>query len=51
VKDPGLVLRVIALVAFVTAGLLAGFALTPWLWLGVVINMAIYDRLLATAHA
>jgi ABC-type branched-subunit amino acid transport system ATPase component/MFS family permease len=45
VRDPGLVLRFIAVVAFITAGLLAGFALTPYLWLGIVINMAIAGSL------
>ena len=45
VRDPGLVLRFIAVVAFVTAALLAGFALSPYLWLGIVINMAIAGSL------
>jgi branched-chain amino acid transport system ATP-binding protein len=41
VRDPGLVIRFIALVAFITAGLLALFAFSPFVWLGVVVNMAI----------
>jgi len=41
VRDPGLVIRFIAIVAFITAGLLALFAFAPFVWMGVVINMAI----------
>jgi ABC-type branched-subunit amino acid transport system ATPase component/sugar phosphate permease len=41
IRDPGLVIRFIAVVAFVTAGLLALFAFSPVVWMGVVINMAI----------
>ncbi|MGZ4694089.1 MAG: ATP-binding cassette domain-containing protein, partial [Acidimicrobiales bacterium] len=41
IRDPGLVIRFIAIVAFITAGLLAMFAFAPFVWMGVVINMAI----------
>ena len=41
VRDPGLVIRFIAVVAFITAGLLTLFALAPFVWMGVIINMAI----------
>jgi len=40
-RDPGLVLRFIALVAIITAALSALFALSPYLWVGIVANMAI----------
>ncbi len=41
VRDPGLVIRFISVVAFITAGLLTLFAFAPFVWMGVVINMAI----------
>jgi len=40
-RDPGLVLRFIALVAVVTSALSAVFALSPYLWVGILANMAI----------
>jgi branched-chain amino acid transport system ATP-binding protein len=40
-RDPGLVLRLVGVAAFVCAGCATVFALAPWLWLGVVANMAI----------
>ena len=32
-RDPGLILRFLGVLSFIAAGLLAGFALSPWLWL------------------
>jgi len=40
-RDPGLVLRFIALVAVITSALSAVFALSPYLWVGILANMAI----------
>jgi ABC-type branched-subunit amino acid transport system ATPase component/predicted MFS family arabinose efflux permease len=40
-RDPGLVLRFVAVTAFITAALAAVFALSPFLWLGILVNMAI----------
>ena len=40
-RDPGLVLRFVAVTAFVTSALAAVFALSPFLWLGILVNMAI----------
>ena len=40
-RDPGLVLRFIAVVAVVTSALSAVFALSPSLWVGILANMAI----------
>ena len=37
-RDPGLILRFLGILSFITAGLLAGFALSPWIWLCVVFN-------------
>jgi ABC-type branched-subunit amino acid transport system ATPase component/MFS family permease len=37
-RDPGLILRFVGVLSFVAAGLLAGFALSPWLWMSVVFN-------------
>ena len=41
VRDPGLLLRMVGVISFVAAGLLAGFALSPWLWLSVVFNAVV----------
>ena len=41
VRDPGLVLRFIALVAFICGGLAVMFALAPQLWVAVIANMGI----------
>jgi branched-chain amino acid transport system ATP-binding protein len=41
VRDPGLIIRFLALVATVAAGLLVLFALTPYLWVTIVVHMAI----------
>ncbi|MEN3273136.1 MAG: hypothetical protein V7636_1897, partial [Actinomycetota bacterium] len=49
-KDPGKVLRVCALFAFVDAGVLLVFALSPWLWLSIVAN-AVLTALLAAIGA
>ncbi len=40
-RDPGLIMRFMALVAFITAGLAALFALAPVIWLAVLTNMGI----------
>ena len=32
-RDPGLILRFLGVLSFIAAGLFAGFALSPWLWL------------------
>jgi len=45
-RDPGLILRFLGILSFVAAGLFAGFALSPWLWLSVVFN-ALVTALLA----
>jgi ABC-type branched-subunit amino acid transport system ATPase component/predicted MFS family arabinose efflux permease len=47
VRDPGLIIRFLALVAAVTAGLLVLFALTPYLWVTIVVHMAIAAALAA----
>jgi ABC-type branched-subunit amino acid transport system ATPase component/predicted MFS family arabinose efflux permease len=40
-QDPGKVLRFVAVVAVASAALALGFAISPVLWLGIVINMAL----------
>jgi ABC-type branched-subunit amino acid transport system ATPase component/predicted MFS family arabinose efflux permease len=45
-RDPGLILRFLGVLSFIAAGLFAGFALSPWLWLSVVFN-ALVTALLA----
>jgi ABC-type branched-subunit amino acid transport system ATPase component/MFS family permease len=40
-RDPGLLLRFVSVVSFIAAGLLAGFALSPWLWLSVAFAAAV----------
>ena len=40
-RDPGLVLRFIAVTAFATSILAAVFALSPYLWVGILANMGI----------
>jgi ABC-type branched-subunit amino acid transport system ATPase component/MFS family permease len=40
-RDPGLILRFLGVLAFINAALLAGFALSPWLWLSVVLNAVV----------
>jgi ABC-type branched-subunit amino acid transport system ATPase component/MFS family permease len=40
-RDPALIMRFLAIAAFACGGLAAVFALTPWLWLTIVANMAI----------
>ena len=37
-RDPGLILRFVGVLSFIAAGLLAGFALSPWLWMSVVVQ-------------
>jgi branched-chain amino acid transport system ATP-binding protein len=37
-RDPGLVLRFLGVLAFVNAALFTVFALSPWLWLTIVVN-------------
>jgi branched-chain amino acid transport system ATP-binding protein len=39
-RDPGLILRFLGVLSFIAAGLFAGFALSPWLWLSVAFNAA-----------
>ena len=46
-RDPGLILRFLAVVALSTSGLLVLFALVPVLWVTVVVNMAITASLAA----
>ena len=43
-RDPGLILRFLGVLSFIAAGLLAGFALSPWLWLSVVFNAVVTAR-------
>jgi branched-chain amino acid transport system ATP-binding protein len=40
-RDPGLVIRFVALAALVCGGFAAVFALAPWLWLAIAANVAI----------
>ena len=40
-RDPGLLLRLVGVISFIAAGLLAGFALSPWLWLSVAFNAVV----------
>jgi len=40
-RDPALIMRFLALAAVACGGLVALFALAPWLWLTIVANMAI----------
>jgi branched-chain amino acid transport system ATP-binding protein len=40
-RDPSLIMRFLALAAVACGGLVALFALAPWLWLTIVANMAI----------
>jgi len=40
-RDPGLILRFLGVLSFVNAVLFAGFALSPWLWLSVVLNAVV----------
>jgi branched-chain amino acid transport system ATP-binding protein len=40
-RDPALIMRFLAIAAFACGGFAAVFALTPWLWLTIVANMAI----------
>ena len=47
VKDPGLIIRFLALVAAVAAGLLVLFALVPILWVTIGVNMAVTASLAA----
>jgi ABC-type branched-subunit amino acid transport system ATPase component/predicted MFS family arabinose efflux permease len=47
VKDPGLIIRFLAVVAAVAAGLLVLFALVPILWVTIVVNMAVTASLAA----
>jgi ABC-type branched-subunit amino acid transport system ATPase component/predicted MFS family arabinose efflux permease len=47
VKDPGLIIRFLAIVAAVASGLLVLFALTPVLWVTVAVNMAVSAALAA----
>ena len=46
-RDPGLILRFLAVVAAVCAGLLAVFALAPVLWVTIAVNMAVSASLAA----
>jgi ABC-type branched-subunit amino acid transport system ATPase component/predicted MFS family arabinose efflux permease len=47
VKDPGLIIRFLAVVASFAAGLLVLFALVPNLWVTIVVNMAVTASLAA----
>jgi ABC-type branched-subunit amino acid transport system ATPase component/predicted MFS family arabinose efflux permease len=47
VKDPGLIIRFLAVVAAVASGLLVLFALVPILWVTIVVNMAVTASLAA----
>ena len=47
VKDPGLIIRFLAVVAAFAAGLLVLFALVPILWVTIVVNMAVTASLAA----
>ena len=47
VKDPGLIIRFLAVVAAVAAGLLVLFALVPILWVTILVNMAVTASLAA----
>jgi len=49
VRDPGLIIRFLAVVAAVAAGLLVLFALVPILWVTIVVNMAVTASLAAIA--
>jgi branched-chain amino acid transport system ATP-binding protein len=40
-RDPGLILRFVGVLSFVAAGLLAGFALSPWLWMSIAFNAVV----------
>jgi branched-chain amino acid transport system ATP-binding protein len=46
-KDPGLIIRFLAVVAAIASGLLVLFALVPILWVTVVVNMAVTASLAA----
>jgi ABC-type branched-subunit amino acid transport system ATPase component/MFS family permease len=46
-RDPGLIIRFLAVVAAVCAGLLAVFAIVPVLWVTIVANMAVTASLAA----
>ncbi|MGH9016405.1 MAG: MFS transporter [Acidimicrobiales bacterium] len=46
-KDPGLIIRFLAVVAAVASGLLVLFALAPTLWITIVVNMAVTASLAA----
>jgi branched-chain amino acid transport system ATP-binding protein len=47
VKDPGLIIRFLAVVAAVASGLLVLFALAPFLWITILVNMAVTASLAA----
>jgi ABC-type branched-subunit amino acid transport system ATPase component/sugar phosphate permease len=49
VRDPGLIIRFLAVVAAVAAGLLVLFALVPILWVTIGVNMAVTASLAAIA--
>ncbi len=46
-RDPGLLLRFLGTLSFITAGAFAIFALSPWLWLTIVINAVVSAALAA----
>jgi ABC-type branched-subunit amino acid transport system ATPase component/MFS family permease len=46
-RDPGLLLRFLATLAFIVAAALGVFALSPWLWLSVAINALVSAGLAA----
>ncbi len=41
IQDPGLGLRMLAVVGVLVAGAFAVFALTPWLWVAVTVNIVV----------
>jgi ABC-type branched-subunit amino acid transport system ATPase component/MFS family permease len=47
VKDPGLIIRFLAVVATIASGLLVLFAVAPYLWVTIVVNMAVTAALAA----
>jgi ABC-type branched-subunit amino acid transport system ATPase component/MFS family permease len=47
VKDPGLIIRFLAVVAAAASGLLVLFALAPFLWITILVNMAVTASLAA----
>jgi branched-chain amino acid transport system ATP-binding protein len=47
VRDPGLIIRFLAIVAAVASGLLVLFALAPSLWITIAVNMAVTASLAA----